>query len=48
MDFRFGQKEERFRQEVRDFLKETLPSNWHQVRMDPKRAAAVGNPLPSA
>ena len=28
MDFRFTQEEEKFRQEIREFLKRELPPDW--------------------
>ncbi len=32
MDFRFSQKEEAFRQEIRDWLKENMPQDWDAER----------------
>ena len=40
MDFRFTPEEEQFRQEIRQFLKEELPSNWED-EFDPETQIGV-------
>jgi alkylation response protein AidB-like acyl-CoA dehydrogenase len=39
MDFRFTEEEEAFRKEVRDFIREVLPSDWHGVDPGPEEEA---------
>ncbi len=39
MDFRFTEEEEAFRKEVRDFIQEVLPSDWHGVDPGPEEEA---------
>jgi alkylation response protein AidB-like acyl-CoA dehydrogenase len=43
MDFRFTPKEEAFRQEIRQWLKENLPENWHEERFTRDRDAETWN-----
>ncbi len=45
MDFRLSPEEEAFRQGVRDWLKENLPSNWQEDRFtrDPERDSETWN-----
>ncbi len=39
MDFRYTEQEEAFRKEVRDFIREVLPSDWHGVDPGPEEEA---------
>lgn len=39
MDFRFSAEDERFRQEVRDFLKRDLPPDWLESGIDAESEA---------